>query len=333
MVYKYDVLLFHEGDVLPHHQQYVLTGHLDDNGTVVTPTGPHDNRTYANVRFVDLSKASTEAFRTPTWVPTNFTLPEGYGLSYLHMCRFFAKLLFPMLWDDYDVVMRFDEDVQMAHAVRYDLLHNTFVNNYTYVYGADVPEWHEETAATFGPWVRKHLESRSDYYAPHIARNISDEAVDRLGGSMYFTNFFVTRLDWWKQPHVQSFLGAVDRSGNIYCKRWGDAPIQSSALRLFADVCDVVPLCRISYFHGSTGHVVRNCLVMAGDSSSLQGLAAESTDITPEQREKILPLLKSLGLTEASLYHTLQTALPAASIGLGEVRYGQRFAPGLGSRQ
>lgn len=32
----------------------------------------------------------------------------------------------------------------------------------------------------------------------------------------------------------QHFLKAVDESGNIYTKRWGDAPIQTVALSLFA---------------------------------------------------------------------------------------------------
>jgi len=82
----------------------------------------------------------------------------------------------------------------------------------------------------------------------HCALNIEN---------MFFSNFFMTRVDWWRRAEVQGFLRAVDMSGGIYRSRWGDAPIHTAALQLFAEHEEVVYL-HVDYSHGSTGNEVRN---------------------------------------------------------------------------
>eukprot|EP00966_Prymnesium_polylepis_P009345 215605-Prymnesium_polylepis.1 len=52
--------------------------------------------------------------------------------------------------------------------------------------------------------------------------------------SIFFTNLFVSSVPWWFGRDVQEYLHAVEQSGNIYLHRWGDAPIQTTALQLFA---------------------------------------------------------------------------------------------------
>merc|ERR1712061_365522 len=49
------------------------------------------------------------------------------------------------------------------------------------------------------------------------------------------------------------FLSAVDRSGGIYRHRWGDAPIQTTALNIFCEPSGVVRI-PMAYFHGSLNH-------------------------------------------------------------------------------
>mmetsp|Transcript_68777 Transcript_68777/g.188737 ORF Transcript_68777/g.188737 Transcript_68777/m.188737 type:complete len:133 (+) Transcript_68777:1255-1653(+) len=45
---------------------------------------------------------------------------------------------------------------------------------------------------------------------------------------------FISRVDWWGSKDVQAYLAAVEENGGIYAHRWGDAPIQTTALKLFA---------------------------------------------------------------------------------------------------
>ena len=68
---------------------------------------------------------------------------------------------------------------------------------------------------------------------------------------IYFTNFFVSRVQWWFRPEVQQYLRAVDASRGIYVHRWGDAPVQTVALELFASKSTVTRL-PTDYLHVST---------------------------------------------------------------------------------
>ena len=106
-----------------------------------------------------------------------------------------------------------------------------------YAYGAEVEESHGETVETIGPWMHDEMGDAADAYDPSW---------------IFFTNFFISRVDWWtSRPEVRSFLRRVDASGNIYKHRWGDAPITTAALKLFASTGTVSRL-PVAYAHLST---------------------------------------------------------------------------------
>ena len=46
-------------------------------------------------------------------------------------------------------------------------------------------------------------------------------ALQELAQNIFFTNFFVTKLGFWSEPHVLEFLGEVDGSGMAYKHRGG----------------------------------------------------------------------------------------------------------------
>eukprot|EP00966_Prymnesium_polylepis_P060716 1408741-Prymnesium_polylepis.1 len=73
---------------------------------------------------------------------------------------------------------------------------------------------------------------------------------------IYFTNFFVARVAWWHRPEVQGFLDAVNESGGVYRHRWGDAPVQTAALRLFARSASALRRLRVDYVHMSTRNLI-----------------------------------------------------------------------------
>ena len=91
------------------------------------------------------------------------------------------------------------------------------------------------------PWVE-------EYAAKHGL--LGHGAAPRVD-SIFFTNFFVSKVSWWSEPPVQAFLGAIAASANIYTHRWGDAPIQTAAVRLFAPAASVGRLA-VDYLHAST---------------------------------------------------------------------------------
>ena len=84
--------------------------------------------------------------------------------------------------------------------------------------------------------------------------------------AMFFNNVFATVVDFWRGADVRRYLAAVDATGGIYVHRWGDAPIQSAAVRLFARGHVALP--GVEYAHVSTDNlIVRNqvrCLSCVG---------------------------------------------------------------------
>ena len=129
-------------------------------------------------------------------------------MGYLHMCRFYSVLLFPMLWDRYDYVFRLDDDVFLGQKVHTDLFELMEAQGLLYMYGSEVPEWNKTTKRTFGPWLWYNLlfERRNGMEGYNFTRTFTSSEIwsGKIGKDMYFTNFFLSRLDWWKQAQVRS---------------------------------------------------------------------------------------------------------------------------------
>lgn len=98
-------------------------------------------------------------------------------------------------------------------------------------------------------YVRERLQSTphiSIFVPCHVCQHV-EYSISRVSLCSYL------------EMKVQDFLHEIDRSGGIYYFRWGDAPIHTVILQLFADICVVMPLCDISYYHSSTGHLIKKC--------------------------------------------------------------------------
>eukprot|EP00966_Prymnesium_polylepis_P149945 3463704-Prymnesium_polylepis.1 len=109
-----------------------------------------------------------------------------------------------------------------------------------YGYGVVTEERHEQTLDTMPSWIEEYVTIETNKSTP-----------DRIVQDIFFTNLFVSRVNWWFGDDVQRLLHAIESSGNIYLHRWGDAPIQSTALKLFAKPGTIARL-PTAYLHAST---------------------------------------------------------------------------------
>jgi len=216
-----DDIAFHEGNV-PAALQTVMEQRLHVAFFDVRTWGAFDERAVS-------SKLSIR-------------LKGDYATGYKHMCRFFALQWMHAL-KRYRWVMRVDEDVVVSHVSPH-IFRELDASTAVYAYAAEVDELHEETVQTFQPWV-------DDYAKMHNWSQTID--VKR----MFFTNVFASKPEWWLRERVARFLNDVDQTSNIYLHRWGDAPIQSVAVRAFAASHDYafVP---IDYAHGSTNNLIKH---------------------------------------------------------------------------
>ncbi len=72
---------------------------------------------------------------------------------------------------------------------------------------------------------------------------------DRWG---YYNNFHITRVGFWQQPEVQSFLKHMDRVGGGYKYRWNDLILQSTVVQIFLPKSKVHKFTDWTYEHATT---------------------------------------------------------------------------------
>jgi len=185
-----------------------------------------------NLRFVDVS----DDFAA---VPAAFPKELGEdALGYRHMCSFMTFAWHRVL-SSYSFAMRVDDDVCVQRFAE-DPFARMRRDGLVYSYGLETLERHDETLATLPSWL-------STYAGPQTPSVDTRELVEH----MFFTNFFISRVDWWATEDVSTFLSAVADSGGVFAHRWGDAPIQTAALRLFAPA-DKLARIPMDYLHAST---------------------------------------------------------------------------------
>jgi len=148
--------------------------------------------------------------------------------------------------------MRIDDDVLLLEPVAYDPFQLMYQTGAVYAYGCTHVEKHQVTVQTLVPWVYKYCHDMETPEQEESCRRIAIE----IGSRMYFNNLFATRLKFWHSDAVQQFMREVDRFGGIYSLRWGDAPIQSAALSLFAPVGGILLLPLLVYVHNSGSNFV-----------------------------------------------------------------------------
>jgi len=196
------VIIFHEGDFSPKDQEEVIQGHSNIEFRLIRfQTPPH----------IDLPKVM-ESINNPP-------VPFWRNLGYRHMCRFWSRIVFELLQDEFDNIMRLDDDSLIMEPVT-DLFKLLRSSNKTYMYRLlqkgekyDVSKGFIEACNTFS-------------YGQKVPQNMNEWDV-------VFNNCFVARMDLFRRKDVQDFIRMMDNTGGIYYHRWGDALIHTAILYKF----------------------------------------------------------------------------------------------------
>ena len=82
----------------------------------------------------------------------------------------------------------------------------------------------------------------------------------------YYNNFEVVHVPTFsKHPDILHFTNAVDRTNNIYNRRWGDAALRFLTCKLFIPNAEVLEKCDIDYEHQY--HMPPTCFNAEQDNS------------------------------------------------------------------
>ena len=159
----------------------------------------------------------------------------GFSLGYRHMCRFFSGHMYEFdIIKEYEYYLRLDTDSFIHTPINYDIFQWAKSNNCYYGYIAPAVQTDNQKVIE-GLW-----EFVNDIYPNRIPE-----------GMMFYTNFELGKVDWFLTSSYMEFYNNIDKSGGIYTKRWGDAPIKFLGINLFMKKENIKPVTGFTYQHGA----------------------------------------------------------------------------------
>lgn len=160
--------------------------------------------------------------------------------GYRHMCHFFANDVFSRQeLAKYDYYMRLDVDSYLLSKVRYNIFERMSQRGWRYVYRMEMNE-REYVANGL-------LDVTRAFFVANPALNIAKPSIRRVG--LYYTNFEICDLAFFRDTPWQRFFAAIDAAGGIWRCRWGDAPIRWLGLKHLLRPCEIYCIRQLSYFH------------------------------------------------------------------------------------
>lgn len=139
-----------------------------------------------------------------------------FSIGYRHMCRFYAGSMYKdPFFDNVKYLMRLDCDSYFTDEVTEDIF-QTMASNKC-IYG--------------------HIGEEEDM--DYVIEGLNDHCTKYFGTSnptvnpkgMYKTHFEVVDFQWFKDKEYTKYFNSIDETGNIYIKRWGDAPIKYQGVK------------------------------------------------------------------------------------------------------
>lgn len=136
----------------------------------------------------------------------------------------------------YEWVIRLDDDSVFPHPIPYNLVSLMEANGAEYGYRADSYDASEvlqalPEAARY--WLKAENIRPSWLLHFCLPQDLSGLSSEGWSGTIFYNNFFITRVDWWMQPHIQAWLAFLLDLGGFYKFRWGDAPVHTITMGMF----------------------------------------------------------------------------------------------------
>ncbi|KAJ5182511.1 mannosyltransferase KTR4 [Penicillium capsulatum] len=222
--------------------------------------------TKAKVQFELVPK---EHWEVPSWIDMALfkesaqlledqNIQYASKISYHQMCRWNSGLFYkhPAL-EKYRYYWRIEPNVRFFCNVDYDVFRYMEDHNKTYGFTIslyDAPQ----TIPSLWPETRAFLAANPSYLSDNNMWDWITEDQARpehtQGGNGYSTchfwsNFEIGDLDFFRSEQYDAYFQHLDRAGGFFYERWGDAPVHSLGVGLFADSNNVHWFRDIGYNH------------------------------------------------------------------------------------
>lgn len=206
--------------------------------------------------YIDLEKAA----QTREWMLENNVI-YGDMESYHHMCRYQSGFFFrhPLMMN-YKYAWRVEPGIRILCYQKHDPFEMMRKNELIYGFNLAL---REIPKAIQGLWKSIQTFLHEGDHKKYLDPNNLDEFVTtsilkNYNTCHFWTNFEITDMDWLRSEAYMSLFNYLDRVGGFYYERWGDAPIRSIAVSLFAPADKVHFFNEIGYYHKPFGHCPYN---------------------------------------------------------------------------
>ncbi|KAK3658751.1 putative mannosyltransferase ktr4 [Elasticomyces elasticus] len=223
--------------------------------------------TNAECRYLIIPK---DHWEVPSWINEDLmhesaNILEEHDVQYAHMksyhqmCRWNSGLFYkhPEL-QEIQYYWRVEPNVHFFCDVDYDVFRYMQDHNKTYGFTVSLYDspW---TVRTLWPETMKFLASGNSHLLAQ--NNAMDWLIDKerrpnhnhdangYSTCHFWSNFEIADMNFWRSPAYEAYFEHLDRAGGFFYERWGDAPVHSIGVGLFADKNSVHWFKDIGYQH------------------------------------------------------------------------------------
>lgn len=187
-------------------------------------------------------------------------------VSYHNMCRYYSKGFYnhPRM-KQFKYYWRFEPNTDYFCDISYDVF--KFMEMNKKVYGFVISLYDaQETMKTLWPQTLNflnmgynkkfiHPNAAIDFLMEDMQNPDKTEFTSGYSTCHFWTNFEIGNMDFYRGEAYNTWVNYLEQTGGFYYERWGDAPVRSIGLSLFADKNDIHWFRDIGYKH----HPYTNC--------------------------------------------------------------------------
>lgn len=224
--------------------------------------------TNAEVNFVQIPP---DVWNKPDWIDTTkekenmdrlrkLNVAYAHKASYHNMCRFYSKSFYNLPeMQKYKYYWRIEPNVRFYSDIRYDVF--KYLAQTKKIYGFTINLYDiDESIETLFPETLKFLDLGDHYKYVNengafqwITENQQNPKKAQVANGYstchFWSNFEIGDMDFFRDKPYSEWVDYLDQTGNFYYERWGDAPVHSLGLALFADKRRIHWFRDIGYYH------------------------------------------------------------------------------------
>ncbi|KAJ9636617.1 hypothetical protein H2204_005217 [Knufia peltigerae] len=206
-------------------------------------------------------------WRTPSWIDQDRYMDAleylgTIGVGKGHMLSYHSMIRWQSLWfyhhpalESYNWYWRVEPDVKFFCDIPYDPF--GFLQQNDLVYGFNMAILDDARSFT-SLWsvTRAFIENHPQLLHPEADLDwlLDPDNGGEYNNCQFFSNFEIGSLDFWRSKGPSKYAEWLDHSGGFFYERYGDAPVHTLALAMFAAKRDVWFFRDVGYQHDIARH-------------------------------------------------------------------------------